>query len=312
VARPTKKLTIQGKLLCVECKVEYPLDKFSKDSRSAIGFQTICKKCEKKYRETHKSERKEYLLKTQKQRSKQMLEYLDSHRESVNRWRRSYYANEGHLKILAASEERRSKKIATSDGSVTPKFLEALYLIQDGKCNNCGSLFKKGKNSFHVDHVMPLAKGGVHKDDNIQLLCPSCNLSKGASVGGEILAGRPTKYDPAIDIAIILDKMKEGCSITEACAVIGISRDTLYKWKKKYPLFSDAIKKGEELSLSWWLREGRKNLKDKDFNATLFYMNMKNRHGWADKTESKNDTTLKTEPVTVNFIRSEDAGDHAT
>jgi hypothetical protein len=33
---------------------------------------------------------------------------------------------------------------------------------------------------YHVDHVMPLSKDGLHDKDNIQLLCPKCNLSKAA------------------------------------------------------------------------------------------------------------------------------------
>jgi 5-methylcytosine-specific restriction endonuclease McrA len=33
---------------------------------------------------------------------------------------------------------------------------------------------------YHKDHVVPLALGGEHAPNNIQLLCPACNLSKGA------------------------------------------------------------------------------------------------------------------------------------
>jgi 5-methylcytosine-specific restriction endonuclease McrA len=32
----------------------------------------------------------------------------------------------------------------------------------------------------HVDHILPLALGGDNRRKNIQLLCPTCNLSKGA------------------------------------------------------------------------------------------------------------------------------------
>ena len=32
----------------------------------------------------------------------------------------------------------------------------------------------------HIDHILPLSRGGENVDDNAQLLCPYCNLSKGS------------------------------------------------------------------------------------------------------------------------------------
>jgi 5-methylcytosine-specific restriction endonuclease McrA len=298
--RPTKKMTTDGNLVCTCCNKELPLNEFSISTRSAIGYQSTCKKCQKDYRDTHKDQMASYLAKTKEQRSRQMRDYFESHRDSINGWRRNYYANEGHLKVLSEHAERRAKKISTSDGSVTPEFLEELYIVQDGMCNICGLPFGKGKNSFHVDHIVPLAKGGEHKDSNIQLLCPSCNTRKRDDIVQEIAVGRPTKYDPAIDLPLIIKGMSEGCSIAEVCTIIGISRDTLYKWKDKYPLFSDTIKRGEELSEAWWLANGRTNLENRDFNATLYYMNMKNRHGWSDKQETKETGNLTVKIVTYS------------
>ena len=38
-----------------------------------------------------------------------------------------------------------------------------------------------GKGKYHVDHRMPLSLGGSNYPDNLQLLCPTCNLSKSAT-----------------------------------------------------------------------------------------------------------------------------------
>lgn len=34
------------------------------------------------------------------------------------------------------------------------------------------------RERFHIDHKIPIAKGGGHTRDNIQILCDWCNISK--------------------------------------------------------------------------------------------------------------------------------------
>jgi HNH endonuclease len=35
-------------------------------------------------------------------------------------------------------------------------------------------------SGYHIDHIVPLARGGAHNPENIQLLCPTCNVRKSA------------------------------------------------------------------------------------------------------------------------------------
>jgi len=42
-----------------------------------------------------------------------------------------------------------------------------------GQCVKCGS-----KKNLHFDHIIPYSLGGSSFEDNIQILCQSCNLSK--------------------------------------------------------------------------------------------------------------------------------------
>lgn len=46
---------------------------------------------------------------------------------------------------------------------------------QKGLCFYCdGSL-----DNYHIDHIIPLSKGGEHQLHNLVLSCPTCNLKKG-------------------------------------------------------------------------------------------------------------------------------------
>jgi len=103
--------------------------------------------------------------------------------------------------------------------------------------------------------------------------------------------GRPTKYKKEM-CETVIELMREGASQEEVIGSLDISKDTYYRWKEEHEEFSDAIKRGVRLSQTWWERQGRISLKDREFNYTGWYMNMKNRFRWADKQEVKNEGNI--------------------
>lgn len=54
-------------------------------------------------------------------------------------------------------------------------------------CSRCGKRIESIRD-MHVDHIVPLAKGGTDTLDNMQLLHKACNLSKGAELPKEDVA----------------------------------------------------------------------------------------------------------------------------
>jgi hypothetical protein len=100
--------------------------------------------------------------------------------------------------------------------------------------------------------------------------------------GGFLLEFMASKYDKKY-CTLLTQMMKEGASVAEVAAKIGVHRVTLYKWADKEPAFKAAMELGKEFSEAWWMTVARHNLTNKQFNATLWYMNMKNRFGWRDE-----------------------------
>jgi 5-methylcytosine-specific restriction endonuclease McrA len=54
--------------------------------------------------------------------------------------------------------------------------------------NNKKKILKKARLRYktnHLDHVIPLAWGGLHDISNLCLACPTCNLRKHIKTGDE-------------------------------------------------------------------------------------------------------------------------------
>jgi hypothetical protein len=101
----------------------------------------------------------------------------------------------------------------------------------------------------------------------------------------------------------VLEKYTEGASDVEIKALIyfrrgSFSNDLWNRWLEEEEEFSQTIKVGKMLSEAWWSSQGRTNLKSKEFNYVGWYMNMKNRFGWKDKTETEHSGELAVKTIT--------------
>lgn len=108
-----------------------------------------------------------------------------------NREKREAYNRENSAKIVMQvtawralnweavarhANNRRARKAAVG-GKLTRDLSTRLYDLQKGRCACCKIALG---NSFDLDHIVPLFRGGANVDSNIQLLCDKCNSSKGA------------------------------------------------------------------------------------------------------------------------------------
>jgi 5-methylcytosine-specific restriction endonuclease McrA len=82
-------------------------------------------------------------------------------------------------------ENRRAHKQG-SEGSYTQKDIQQIFAQQQGTCAYCHQQLTE----YHIDHVVPLSRGGTNWPDNLALACSACNLSKGAKLLSEWIPNR--------------------------------------------------------------------------------------------------------------------------
>ena len=103
---------------------------------------------------------------------------------------------------------------------------------------------------------------------------------------------------------IIIELASIGASDVEIRSKLNcICHETWTRLIGEEPKFSETVKKACILCEAWWQEQGRTNLintyQGDNLNPVLWYMNMKNRFGWADKQEVKHSGDIKIE--TVNY-----------
>lgn len=89
--------------------------------------------------------------------------WVQANREKMNAAGRIYDNN------------RRVRKL-TNGGKLSKGLAGKLFKLQQGKCACCRGPLEK----YHLDHMMPIVRGGLNEDTNMQLLCPTCNRQKHA------------------------------------------------------------------------------------------------------------------------------------
>ena len=104
--------------------------------------------------------------------------------------------------------------------------------------------------------------------------------------------GRPSEFSQE-HLDQLNDLGHEGETKTEMAVALGIARDTLYRWDKEHPDFSDALKRAVERSQAWWertLRRQAHGLCESGASATAAIFAMKNQ--FRDDYKDRHDVEL--------------------
>lgn len=86
--------------------------------------------------------------------------------------------------VVYLSEKIKFKKSAAGQRALmTSKLRQFIKERDDYTCKKCGNSVKQEPNLLlEIDHIVPIARGGITTEENLQTLCWKCNRSKGAKI----------------------------------------------------------------------------------------------------------------------------------
>lgn len=163
-----------GDKRCSSCANWYPRSTvyFNRDKGRKDGLCHHCKECSKKKAAAHYKEHPEYYKQYDRDNAEQVnmhyRKYRETHPEVYVRYRIA--TREQHR--VHECNRRALKKRA--GGTFTKQDIQAQYDRQKGKCYYCHKKITK----YHIDHVVPLSRGGSNGPENLVIACPACNLKK--------------------------------------------------------------------------------------------------------------------------------------
>lgn len=117
-------------------------------------------------------QKKAYYLANKERIAKYKKVHGENNRSKINAyhraWERDWYASDPARALLKVHKRRAKTKLDIDKTQ-----------IENWESRICGICNKLIENKFHIDHKTPLAKGGLHVVENLQLAHPTCNLKKG-------------------------------------------------------------------------------------------------------------------------------------
>lgn len=138
----------------------------------------------KRWAEENKERRKE-LWERWAEENKEILKEKDkrNYHENKERYKElnKKWVKE-HPEQIKIIKHRRRARLNNNGGSVTAEEIIELKKESRGFCIGWKrELHFVGLDKLEIDHILALAKGGKNSIENIQLLCKSCNSSKGVN-----------------------------------------------------------------------------------------------------------------------------------
>jgi 5-methylcytosine-specific restriction endonuclease McrA len=151
---------------CSSCKTSKTLESFNKRRASNDGLSPICKECKAQASRTYYLPNKDTYI----EKAKAWGTANPERRKEIERRYRKTHRQQQNLRT---TNYRARKRRASMGWDADIGWWNALLDKFDSRCAYCR---KAGKMT--LDHIHPIARGGLHDPSNIVPACETCNYTK--------------------------------------------------------------------------------------------------------------------------------------
>jgi len=164
------RLSASGKAKEKASQDKYRFSQKGKDTRKRYSTSEQGKKCHKKSKMKFRVNNP---LRYKEQQKKKYTKYhtTERFREALKRYYRSEKGRASHNSNFAKRKQRMKCNL-------TKEERQAIRLIYE----ECQRISKETGIPHHVDHIIPLALGGLHHPSNLQILTAKENMKKGCKL----------------------------------------------------------------------------------------------------------------------------------
>lgn len=169
---------------CSTCGIEFPATReyFHKNGDELCRYCVSCACARaRRWRENNlekdRAHSRAYRAQHVEEARERSLNYNKAHRADKREYDRIY--RESHNEQRKANHHTRRARKKGNGGTLTAADITMQIRSQTDKkgqlhCWWCGEKL----NKWHVDHVIPLARGGSNAPENIVISCPTCNMTR--------------------------------------------------------------------------------------------------------------------------------------
>lgn len=177
----------EGHKRCSACQEVKPATtEFFNRGAAALNLESRCIPCKNAtFRTPEASARRKALYAKNPERFRQLaaqgrrkIKLSDPERYTAMRAAERQRAKEkdpdgARLRARVATRKRYARKKGAV-GTFTAADIEAMLIEQRGCCSYC----RMPMRQYHIEHIIPLSRGGGNGAENLALACPTCNQEK--------------------------------------------------------------------------------------------------------------------------------------